>query len=57
MPWVGPDDLFDLLCGTLAGWQGAGGVTVGVVQVQHINGGLCSQAGLTQHKGVVAEVP
>lgn len=55
--WVGPDDLFDLLHGALAGGQGAGGVAVGVVQVQHVNGGLRPQTGLTQHGRGVTEVP
>lgn len=56
MVWVAADDLFDLLGGSLPGGQGAGGVTVGVVQVQDIDSGVGPQARLTQHGRSVSEI-
>lgn len=47
MVGVAPDDLFDLLSGSLSGGEGAVGVTVGVVQVQDIDSGVGPQAWLT----------
>ena len=41
MVGVAADDLYDLLSGSLSGWQAAVGVTIGVVQVQDIYSGVC----------------
>ena len=49
MAGVAADDLFDLLSGLLSGGEGAVGVTVGVVQIQDVNSGVCPQTWLTQH--------
>lgn len=56
MVGVAADDLFDLLSGSFPGGQSAIGVTVGVVQVQDIDGGVGPQALVTQHGGTVSEV-
>lgn len=53
---VAADDLLDLLSGSLSGGEGAVGVTVGVVQVQDVYGGVCPQTRLTQHGGSVSEI-
>lgn len=57
MPSVCPDDLLDLLGGLIAGGQGASGVAVRVVQVQHVDADVVHQAGLPQHGCRVTEVP
>ena len=44
---VAADDLFDLLCGSLPGWQDPGGVTVGVVKVQEVYVDVVPEARLT----------
>ena len=44
---VAADDLFDLLRGSLSGWQEPGGVTVGVVEVQEVYFDVVPEARLT----------
>lgn len=41
MVWVAADDLFDLLSGSLSGGEGAVGITVCIVKIQHIYSGVC----------------